>query len=404
MLADVRVLEVSVPETMLAGQILGDLGADVIALEPPSGAAGRRLGPYVDGQPGLERSLSWHALNRNKRGATLALSTADGRAIFKAILDKVDVLIAPAEIEPLLNEAGPPEDLVVCLISQFSRDGPKAAYKATDPVIMAASSAPSLAGPPDRPPTFFPTPQSIMEAGAEAAVAALSALAARDRLGGGQTVDLQARIAAMPAALGRLVSGRAGDKPSSRQRPGPIGLLPPIPAMYACKDGFAYVSLSFSAAFAPMTQRMVQWLADEGALASDLAAVDLAAVAREASLGRSPPDPIPRIIEVLRETLVGKTKAEIAEIAHRYRFMAAPVMTMADIAHFAHFRERGLFAPQRVGSATVDVPARFAQYSDYEIEVRRPAPALSEHTVQVLSDLAGLSRTEVQALFEQGIV
>ena len=81
MLSKLRVLEISSPETMLAGQLLADLGADVIVVEPPAGSAARRLEPFVDDLPGLERSLVWLAYNHNKRGITLDLRQADGRAL-----------------------------------------------------------------------------------------------------------------------------------------------------------------------------------------------------------------------------------------------------------------------------------------------------------------------------------
>ena len=93
MLDDVRVLEVSAPETMLAGRILADLGADVVVVEPPAGSAGRRLAPFLDGIPGLERSLTWHALNYNKRGVTLDLSSPDGKALMRDLAKKFDVVI-----------------------------------------------------------------------------------------------------------------------------------------------------------------------------------------------------------------------------------------------------------------------------------------------------------------------
>ena len=85
MLDDVRVLEVSAPETMLSGRILADLGADVVVVEPAAGSPGRRLAPFLDDKPGLERSLTWHALNYNKRGITLELSTPDGKALMRPI-------------------------------------------------------------------------------------------------------------------------------------------------------------------------------------------------------------------------------------------------------------------------------------------------------------------------------
>src|SRR5713226_1836608 len=93
MLDDVRVLELSAPETMLAGRILADLGADVVVVEPPAGASGRRLAQFLDDIPGIERSLTWHALNYNKRGVTLDLPSTDGKAMLRDLATKFDVVI-----------------------------------------------------------------------------------------------------------------------------------------------------------------------------------------------------------------------------------------------------------------------------------------------------------------------
>jgi benzylsuccinate CoA-transferase BbsE subunit len=404
MLADIRVLELSTPSTMLAGQILGDLGADVIAIEPPGGAAGRRLAPFIDGRPGLERSLTWHALNRNKRGITLDPETPDGRAILAELIGRADIVIEAVEGSESLCGLERPANLIVCDITNFSRTGPKAAYKATDPVLVAAGGSPAMAGPPGRPPIFFPTPQAIMEAGAEAAVAALAALGARDRHGEGQRVDLQGRIATMPATLGRLVSARSGGPHSRRMEPPRMGAMPAIPGIYECRDGHAVVTVVFSPAFVGLTQRIAEWLAEESFLAPDIAALDFMATARAVMAGEAGAAPIEAFIAALIAGCKARTKAEITEASKRYRFMAAPVMTMADIAAFEHYRERGLFAPQDVNGRVVQAPARFAQFSNYEIAVRRPAPALSEHTSEVLGELAGLSVVEVQALFAQGVV
>src|SRR5260370_7169083 len=95
MLDDVRVLEISAPETMLAGRMLADLGADVIVVEPPAGSSGRRLPPFIDDIPGIERSLTWQALNCNKRGVTLDLSSPDGKAIVQNLAPNFTVVIEP---------------------------------------------------------------------------------------------------------------------------------------------------------------------------------------------------------------------------------------------------------------------------------------------------------------------
>ena len=65
---------------MICGQILGDLGADVIAIEPPGGAAARRRGPFYRDAPHPDRSLNWWAYSRNKRSMTLDVSTPEGQA------------------------------------------------------------------------------------------------------------------------------------------------------------------------------------------------------------------------------------------------------------------------------------------------------------------------------------
>ncbi|HEX4740236.1 MAG TPA: CoA transferase [Caulobacteraceae bacterium] len=404
MLSDVRVLELSAPATMLAGQVLGDLGADVVSVEPPGGATGRRLPPFIAGPLNAESSLSWHALNRNKRAITLDVASPDGRAILGDLLPHFDIVIEWIKRGSCLEGLPRPDGLIACEISAFSRGGPKAGYLATDLVLSAAGGAAAMAGDPDRPPAFFPVPQPMMEAGAEAAVAALAALAARDRLGKGQTVEVQARVAAAFASMGRLVAGRSGDHPFRRAPPGALGRMPIVPGMYACADGWVTITVAFGPAFVAMTQRIAGWLVEEGALRPEVARENLLEVALNAARHDGDPEPVEQLVSALVETCRRKSKAELVEISKRHRFMAAPAMDMADIASFDHYRQRGLFAPQAVGEHLVDTPARFAQFADYQIEVRRPAPRLSQHTAEVLSEFAGLNQLELQALFAQGVI
>ncbi|MBV8775486.1 MAG: CoA transferase, partial [Deltaproteobacteria bacterium] len=75
MLSRFRILDLSDQGAMLCGQILGDLGADVILIEPPEGSQARRVGPFVDDEPEVNRSLNFWSLNRNKRSVTIDLET-----------------------------------------------------------------------------------------------------------------------------------------------------------------------------------------------------------------------------------------------------------------------------------------------------------------------------------------
>lgn len=410
MLKDVRVLEISAHSTMLAGQILGDLGADVVVVEPPSGAQGRRLEPFVGDIPGLERSLTWQSLNRNKRGITLCHDTSDGRELMLRLLDRVDIVLEAADDDgrlPLDDLALPPK-LIHCAITPFSKSGPKAAYRAHDLILMAASGAPALAGEPDRQPLFFPVPQAMMEAGAEAAVAALGGLAARDRDGLGQNVDVSTRTAAMMSALSRAFAGFSGDKPVTRSAIGGGGLAGGrvAPSMYACADGYMMISVMFGAGFVATTRQIARWAIDEGALGPEFSQVDWLSAGRNAASNPASRATVDALVDAVSRLCRAKSKEALAAAARRYGFMAAPVMTMADIATSPQYRERGLFASTEVApdGRSIDVPARFIQYSNYSIEVRRPAPRLSEHTANVLAEELKLSAAEIQALFIHEII
>ena len=80
MLDHYRVLDLTNERGLLCGQILGDLGADVIKLEPPGGSSARRLAPFFQNEPDAEGSLVWWAYNRNKRAVTLDISSPRGQA------------------------------------------------------------------------------------------------------------------------------------------------------------------------------------------------------------------------------------------------------------------------------------------------------------------------------------
>jgi crotonobetainyl-CoA:carnitine CoA-transferase CaiB-like acyl-CoA transferase len=102
MLAPYRVLDLTNERGLLCGQILGDLGADVVQIEPPGGSSARRLGPFLADQPGPDRSLYWWAYNRNKRGVTLDWRRDEGRAILLELVRSADFLIeseAPGSLE-----------------------------------------------------------------------------------------------------------------------------------------------------------------------------------------------------------------------------------------------------------------------------------------------------------------
>src|SRR4051794_29043534 len=99
----IRALEIG-DRGEVAGKLLADAGADVIRVEPTAGAASRRSGPFAGDQPGPERSLHFAYFNTSKRGLTLNFDDADGRALWRQLVARMDVVIdssAPTHLDDL---------------------------------------------------------------------------------------------------------------------------------------------------------------------------------------------------------------------------------------------------------------------------------------------------------------
>src|SRR6204780_2619155 len=94
-LSGLRILELADEKGQFCGKLLADLGADVIKIEPPGGEPNRHIGPFLDDIPHPERSLSFWYYNTSKRGITLNLNTADGRALFSRLGSGSDVIPEP---------------------------------------------------------------------------------------------------------------------------------------------------------------------------------------------------------------------------------------------------------------------------------------------------------------------
>src|ERR1700723_3382634 len=405
MLDDIRVLEISAPETMLAGRILADLGADVVVVEPVAGSAGRRLAPFLDDIPGIERSLTWHALNHNKRAVTLDLSSPDGRALMRELATKFDVVIEAANARrtsPLDSIEFAPRT-IRCTITPFARTGPKSEYAATDFTVMAASGAPAMTGDLDRPPLFFPVPQAMMEAGADAAIATLAGLIARDRDGVGQRAGVSARIAAMMGSFGQAKVPGSGN-PEGKRTQGAMKIAGvQVPSVYECADGFTLITIGFGPVFGQMTQRLAKWAADEGHADSRIGEISWPTFISDLSSRKVSPSDLQALVDGLKSLARSKSKADLAAASRRLGLLASPVMHMKDVAEYVHYRDGGLFAPVRIDAdREIDAPARFAQFSNYSIEIKRPAPKLSEHSAEIFEAELGLSKTEIQALFVAG--
>ena len=154
MLDGVKVLDLSED---IAGsfctRLLADYGADVLKVEPPSGAHLRRMGPFFQDDPNPEKSLFYLPLNLNKKGITLNLETIAGQNIFKRLSMHVDIIVEsyePGYMKSLglshdeLSKDNP--SLIMTSITPFGQDGPYANYKGGEIVEYAMSMVMSISG------------------------------------------------------------------------------------------------------------------------------------------------------------------------------------------------------------------------------------------------------------------
>jgi CoA:oxalate CoA-transferase len=198
-LAGVRVLDLT---RFLAGPfctaILADHGAEVVKVETPRlGDEGRAGYSAPQGIP-----IAFLALNRNKKGITLDVRTDEGRALFRRLLPHFDVLVENFAGGTLADWGLGPEALVrehprliVASLSGFGQTGPWARRPSYDIVAQASGGLMALTGFPDTPPTRGGGSLGDYIAGLYGAIGVFAAIAARDRTGRGQTVDVSSQDA-----------------------------------------------------------------------------------------------------------------------------------------------------------------------------------------------------------------
>ncbi len=385
MLSPYRVLDLTDQGGLQCGQLLAELGADVIQIEPPEGSAARREDPFAPGTPGPEGSLFWRAFARGKRSVVLDLLLPPDRERLLALVDGADFLIESSSPGTMRALGLDYEDLAVrnpgliyVSITPFGRDGPKARYATTDLIVQAASGAMVLSGDPDRAPLRTAGIRISSFGALEAAGAALVALFERARSGRGQRVDVSTQLAAGLAAGFTLLSAQIGARAARRQGSAPQG--PVLPWIWPCKDGFVSLTVGLAGPTHHFTQRLLSWMEEERALSSELRGRDWPATlagpapafeAAAAELGRA-----------IREFLLGKSKAELLEAAVARGLLSVPIATAADVLESPQLRARE-FWREHDG---LRLPGPFARFSRTPLRERRGAPRLGEHTAEVLRE------------------
>jgi crotonobetainyl-CoA:carnitine CoA-transferase CaiB-like acyl-CoA transferase len=407
------VLDLTTERGLLCGQILGDLGADVIKVEPLGGSPARQLGPFYHDQPHPDRSLYWWAYNRNKRSITLNLDTEEGRALFRRLVGTAHFLLESDTPGVLARRGYGYADLtainpalVYVSITPFGQDGPKANYADSDLVILAAGGPLILTGDDDRPPVRLRVPQAYSHASGQAAVAALIAHHERQCSGRGQHVDVSAQQAVAQATQSSLLAAPLGEREFQRLaggvKMGPVN----VRLVWPAKDGYVSMAFLFGSAIGPFTRRLMEWVYEEGGCDAATRDIDWVAFG---SIFFGDPAAIAeyeRLVHILENFSKSKTKAELLQAALKRVLLIAPILTTDEVLQSEQLAARKYWQPlphPELGQ-TVHYPGPFAKFSAAPLRYRYRPPTVGEHNREVYIGELGVSEPQFVELQRKGII
>jgi benzylsuccinate CoA-transferase BbsE subunit len=410
-LLSARVLDLSGVEGFLCGKVLADLGAEVIKVERPGGDPSRDNGPFYHNIRDPEKSLYWFAYNLNKKGVTLNLETPEGRNLFKKLVGTADFVIEsfpPGYLDGLglgyadLSAVNP--RLVMTSITPFGLTGPHKDYKASDIVVMAMGGLLNITGNPGQPPLRISLPQAFLLASAHAAAASMVAYYHRETTGQGQHVDVSAQqcvlweIAnAIPLwELNHTVLKRAGSYLAGRWTGTKQRLL------WECRDGHVLFYI-LGGAFGVKTNRaIVRWMEEENMAPEFLSNFDWNAFDM-AKQTQAMQDQIEEQVGLL---FIKYTKDELYSQAQKRGIMLCPVSTSKDILENEQLKARDLWVEVQHPelSDSISYPGAFARLSETPLAIRRRAPMVGEHNLEIYREELGLSDAEMAALQQAGAI
>ncbi len=334
-LSGFRIVDLTVDRGELCARLLGDLGAEVIKVEPPEGSSARAIAPLHGGPGGT--SLFFAVRNAGKKGVALDLGTAEGLERLHELLAHSDAVIQSSEAGMGLDAyelAARHPHLVVTSITSYGLTGPWSGRLATDGVLSSTGTIAFKAGVPEKNPLFPPACFADDGSSATFAFATLTALWQRGEDGAGQVLDCSVNeaIANMGdwSMSNNYIRRVAGDNsPEIRTGAGPVW-----PSL-RCADGYVRVVI-----LAPRQWRAMRaWLGEPEYL-QDPALDTLPGRLGIQSVVINP---------LIEELFAGRTMDDIAAEAQQRGIVCTPLATAADVLRNEHFKVRGSLVDVELG-------------------------------------------------------
>lgn len=403
-LSHIRVLDLSrVLAGPWAGQILADLGADVIKVERPGGGDDTRSWgpPFLQDAAGQNTTEAAYYLsaNRNKQSVTIDFTRPEGQRLVRELAAKSDIVIENFKVDGLaaygldyesLKAVNP--RLIYCSITGFGQSGPYARRPGYDFMIQALGGLMSLTGLPDGEEGAGPVKVGValtdILTGLYSTTAILAALAHRDQSDIGQYIDmalLDVQVACLAnQGMNYLTTGIA---------PKRLGNAHPniVPYQdFPTADGDLILTVGNDSQFRRFAAvaGQPQWAEDPRFLTNKLR------VAHRAEL-----------IPLIRQVTVFKATAQWVSELEAAGVPCGPVNDLAQVFADPHVVARGLAIElPHVLAGRVPQVASPIRLSETPVEYTRAPPLLGEHTAQVLQALLGIGEEEITVLREAGVL
>jgi crotonobetainyl-CoA:carnitine CoA-transferase CaiB-like acyl-CoA transferase len=372
------------------GQLLGDMGAEVIKVEPPG--QGDPMRKWGRG----EHKLWWEVVSRNKKSVSANLRVPEGQEIVRKLAAHADILIEnfkPGTLEKwglgpdVLTGINP--RLIVVRVSGYGQSGPYSGRAGFGGIGEAMGGWRYIVGDPDRPPSRMGVSIGDSLAATYGCLGALAALHARERTGRGQVVDsalYEAVLQVMESLVPEYqVSGYIRERSGSKLP----GIAPSN--VYRCKDGEYLIGANQDAVFARLCAAM-----GRPELATDPRYVDHVARGRNQ-------DELDAIVEAWTRT---KTVAEVEATMIEHSIPAGIIYRAPEMLDDPHFAARNaLIEVETPRWGKVKMQNAFPFLSDTPSSVRAPAPArIGQHNDEVYRGLLGLEPVEIERLAASGAV
>jgi len=396
-LSGVTVLDVTrVVAGPFCSMILADLGATVIKIENPKDPDYTRTFPPMVDAGGEPTSAFFAQYNRNKQGVSLDLRSEDGKALFRGLVRKADVVVEnfrPGVMDKLgvgydVLKADNPR-LVYTAISGYGRTGPNSRRPGYDNSGQAAGGLWSMNGYPGQPPVRVGTIIGDLSASLYAAIGTLAALREAERTGIGQVVDISQQDAVLSLTESAVIRYTVANEIA-----GPMGNDHPFVrpyGQYPCADGYVFFG-GYTDKFWAITCAMF----GEPEMARDPRI--------DTMEKRFDPEVNESVIKPLLNRWFGRhTKAQLESMAGDEVPLSA-IKSIDEVIADPHVRARGMIVNVPVAGQAVPMFGLPIKLSSADAPVHGPAPTLGEHNAAVLQGVLGLDDAALAALSDSGVI